>query len=184
MGSPKGMESPQQTELQKELPNERHNPLSDLPPPCGFGRFIGVNPAGQPQRYQSKLDERWDHFEHWIYNKWTGGIERLPSWAQTGYNKTYWGMYKVGEVASNLLGVEDSKYQYHIDTKRDDEAQREKERIQEEEPIIEANASRVEPDTEGELEEAEAVAEQVEATAEPEAEKEAAAPVRSDLPPM
>merc|ERR1712086_1000956 len=87
----------QETELQQELPNERHNPLSDLPPPCGFGRFIGVNPAGQPQRYQSKLDERWDHFEHWIYNKWTGGIERLPSWAQTGYNKTYWGMYKWGK---------------------------------------------------------------------------------------
>merc|ERR1712086_749883 len=35
----------QETELQQELPNERHNPLSDLPPPCGFGRFIDINPS-------------------------------------------------------------------------------------------------------------------------------------------
>lgn len=27
----------------------------ELPPPCGFGRYVGVNPQGQPQRYQSKV---------------------------------------------------------------------------------------------------------------------------------
>merc|ERR1711959_268069 len=55
----------------------------ELPPACGFGRYIGVNPQGEPQRYQSKLDERWDHFTTWLHNKWTAGIDKLPNWAQT-----------------------------------------------------------------------------------------------------
>eukprot|EP00658_Telonema_sp_P-2_P084811 TRINITY_DN9518_c0_g1_i2.p1 TRINITY_DN9518_c0_g1~~TRINITY_DN9518_c0_g1_i2.p1 ORF type:complete len:153 (+),score=36.24 TRINITY_DN9518_c0_g1_i2:95-553(+) len=31
------------------------NDRGELPPACGFGRYLGVNPQGQPQRYQSKV---------------------------------------------------------------------------------------------------------------------------------
>jgi len=103
-------------------------------PPIGFGRYLGVNPQGCPQRYQSKLDERWDHFTTWLHTKWEGGVAKLPTWAQTGYNGIYSGMYWVGEKCTYALGVDAPRYQWVIDAH--EQEQRELQREQEEEEQV------------------------------------------------
>merc|ERR1712166_36630 len=110
----------------------------ETPKPPGFGRYNGTDYFGEPRKYQSKFDERFDHFTHWVHGKWTSGVSKLPNIVQRGYDKTYNGMYWVGEKVSGAAGVDSPRYQWVIDAHEQEKAQAERDEREDQEAMWEA----------------------------------------------